>query len=184
MNKPGDGSQEFSIADEMFVKAWHATKPELDRRARRLSDGHRDRADDLLANTAIKALLFMRRSPDAMSDPEGFLFVVLRHVFLDSVRRNGRDGEVFDRGVDIEAEGVAQGLDLSALQRMELEEQLGRVITAVASLSRDQKRLFVYRFIDDLPYPAIAERLAINQPLARKRVQLLRERIRVAVDRD
>lgn len=184
MGKAGEGSREFGIADEMFVKAWHATKPELERRARRLADGHRDRADDLLANTAIKALLFMRRSPDAMNDPDGFLFVVLRHVFLDSVRRNGRDGEVFDRGVDIAAEGVAQDLELSALQRMELDEQLSRVIAAVAALNRDQKRLFAYRFIDDLPYPAIAERLSINQPLARKRVQLLRERLRVAVERD
>ena len=53
-------------------------------------DVQRDRAEELLGNAAIKALLFMRRSPHTITDPGGFLFVVLRHVFLDSVRRRGR----------------------------------------------------------------------------------------------
>lgn len=185
MDRPGNERGDFRIADEMFVGAWRATLPELRRRARRLAEGQRDNADELLANTAIKALLFMRRSPDAMTDPNGFLFVVLRHVFLDSMRRRGRDREVFDTAVDVESDAVGHtAAGLSVVQKLELEEQLGLVVAAVARLTRDQKRLFGYRFIDDLPYPVIAEKLRINQPLARKRVELLRNRLKLSVGRD
>ncbi len=175
----------LQAADAMFAEAWRASLPELEARARRFADGQRDRAEDLLANTAIKALLFMRRSPQTITDPCGFLFVVLRHVFLDSVRRRARDREVFDRHreIDSEASGFAHD-GLSAQQRLELEQQLDRIVAAVARMSRDQRRLFAYRFIDDLPYPVIAEKLHINQPLARKRVELLRNRIKSAVARD
>lgn len=181
----GRGIEALRPADQMFVHAWRAMQPELNRRARRLADGHQDRADDLLANTAIKALLFMRRSPEAMTDPGGFLFVVLRHVFLDSMRRSGRDVEMFDRAIDVESEEVVQASSgaLSALQRIELEEQLARVTAAVRAMTQDQKRLFSLRFLHDLPYPTIAEKMGINQPLLRKRVQLLRKRLRAAVGR-
>ncbi|MEH6418379.1 RNA polymerase sigma factor [Pseudomonas sp. CGJS7] len=176
---------DFKAADEMFANAWRISLPELEARARRFAEGQRDRAEELLANTAIKALLFMRRSPETVTDPCGFLFVVLRHVFLDSVRRRGRDREVFDRNreVDSEAGGFAHD-GLSALQKLELDQQLDRVVAAVARMSREQRRLFAYRFIDDLPYPVIAEKLHINQPLARKRVELLRNRLKLAMSRD
>jgi RNA polymerase sigma-70 factor (ECF subfamily) len=166
--------------DRMFVQAWNRVKPELERRARKLSNGHQDRADDLLSATAVKALLFMRRAPERMTDPEGFLFVVLRHVFLDSVRRNRRDREVFDHGVEIGSDRIAatSSSNLSQMQCIELEEQLARVVGAVRNLTRDQRGLFGLRFIQELPYPAIATRLCINQALARKRVQLLRRRLR------
>lgn len=173
------------IADDMFSAAWRANLPELEARARRFADGQRDRAEELLGNTAIKALLFMRRAPHTITDPGGFLFVVLRHVFLDSVRRRGRDREVFDRHreVDGEASGFAHE-GPSALHKLELDEQLQRVAAAVARMNRDQRRLFAYRFIEDLPYPVIAERLHINQPLARKRVELLRNRLKQAAGRE
>ncbi len=185
MDKPGQGIEALRPADQMFVHAWRAAQPELDRRARRLADGHQDRADDLLANTAIKALLFMRRAPEAMTDPEGFLFVVLRHVFLDSMRRNGRDKEVFDRAVDVDSEQAARaaGGALSAIQRLELEEQLARVTASVKTMTREQRRLFALRFLDELSYPAIAEKLGVNQPLVRKRIQLLRKRLKLMADR-
>ncbi|QWF17832.1 RNA polymerase sigma factor [Lysobacter capsici] len=185
MERPKMDRGEFKAADEMFANAWRASLPELEARARRFAEGQRDRAEELLANTAIKALLFMRRSPQTITDPCGFLFVVLRHVFLDSVRRRGRDREVFDRHRDIDNDSNGFAHDgLSALQKLELDQQLGRVVNAVARLSRDQRRLFAYRFIDDLPYPVIAEKLHINQPLARKRVELLRNRIKSAMARD
>jgi RNA polymerase sigma factor (sigma-70 family) len=179
----GDGAT-FAAADAMFVDAWRAVLPELRRRALRLAEGHRDRADDMVADTAIKALLFMRRSPQAMTDPQGFMFVVLRHVFLDAVRRRKREGEVVDRGVDAGAEvDRAAASGLSAPQHAELQDQMARVVTAVAALSHEQRRLFALRFVEDLPYPAIAGRLHVNQPLVRKRVQLLRRRLVAVAER-
>ncbi|MBX9401577.1 sigma-70 family RNA polymerase sigma factor [Lysobacter sp. BMK333-48F3] len=172
----------YAAADAMFTVAWRENLPELEARARRFAEGQRDRAEELLGNTAMKAWLFMRNSPQTITDPCGILFVVMRHVFLDSVRQRNRDREVFDRNRDIDSDAAGFAHDgLSALQQLELDEQLDRVIVAVSKMSREQRRLFAYRFIDDLPYPEIAARLHINQPLARKRVELLRNRLRSAV---
>ncbi len=170
--------------DRMFVESWKRVRPELSRRARRLADGHLDRAEDLLSATAMKAMLFMRRSPELMTDPDGFLFVVLRHVFLDNIRRQQRERGVFDDNVEADDDRMAASTAavLSQSQRIELQEQLESVVSAVRRLSRDQKQLFGMRFVQELPYPTIARRLNINQALARKRVQLLRARLRKAGD--
>lgn len=172
------GSSGFEGADAMFVDAWRAVLPELRRRALRLADGRRDQADDMLAETAVKALLFMRRSPGSITDPRGFLFVVLRHVFLDNARRSRREGEIVDRAVDAGNEvDRAAAVGPSTARHAELQHQVARVAAAVATLPREQRRLFALRFVEDLPYPAIAGRLHVNQPLVRKRVQLLRRRL-------
>lgn len=166
--------------DRMFIEAWNRTRPELLRRARRLADGHADRADDLMSATAIKALMFMRRSPDAMTDPDGFLFVVLRHVFLDSVRQRQRERAVIDDAADVQDEhaNATGSIALSQTQRLELQEQLESVVRAVRQLTREQRQLFGLRFVQELSYPVIAERLKVSETLVRKRVQLLRSRLR------
>jgi len=169
--------------DSQFEQAWRAHHAALARRARRLTGGHADRADELLAATALKALLFMRHSPRFMEQPKNFLFVVLRHVFLDSLRRRVREGQLFDDAIDIHEERVTTeaSAEPSAMQRLEHQQQIAGITVAVRAMTPAQQRLFVFRFLDDLPYPLISERLGINQPLVRKRVQLIRERLRGAV---
>ncbi|MBN6114035.1 sigma-70 family RNA polymerase sigma factor [Xanthomonas bonasiae] len=175
----GDAGR-FAMADEMFTRAWRNALPDLRRRALRLANGRLDAAEDLLSDTAVKALLFMRRSPEAMTDPQGFLFVVLRHVFLDAVRRR-RGGEPLDRQHEAHDVDTVADQGMTALQRAELSDQMERVVAAVAALTREQRRLFGYRFVEELPYPVIANLLSINQPLVRKRVELLRKRLRLAL---
>lgn len=171
--------------DAKFEQAWRAHQPMLLRRARRLSGGHADRADELLAATALKALQFTRHRPHFMEHPKGFLFVVLRHVFVDGVRRSVREGLVFDDSVDVHDGKLAvDGYTApSAMQRLEVMQQIACIEAALRMMSPAQRRLFAFRFIDDLPYPQIAERLGLNQPLLRKRVQLIRDRLRAEVCR-
>ena len=172
-------------ADQLFERTWRAAYPALRCRARHLAGGQPDRADDLLAGAAIKALQFIRRSPEKLTDPQVFLFVVLRHVFLDSVRRRARDDRLFEYSVDIEDDpGIADtGNDHATEQWNERREQLRLVASAMRRMPGEQQRLFVLRFLDELPYSAIAERMGINEPLARKRVQLLRTRLLAALER-
>lgn len=185
MREGRQGPGAFGTADEMFIEAWRTTFPDLRRRALRLAGGHRDRADDLIADTAIKALLFMRGSPDVLTDPQGLLMVVLRHVFLDGVRRGRRESATVDAAADAQAAlETRDGGGLSPLQHVELRDQMDRVVAAVAALTREQKRLFALRFVDELPYKAIADRLRISEPLTRKRVELLRRRLRTADARE
>lgn len=171
--------------DERFEHAWRANQPMLLRRARRLTGGQQDRADELLAITALKALQFTRHRPQFLDRPKGFLFVVLRHAFVDGLRRIAREGQVFDDSVDVHNAQVAtdDALVPSAMQRLEIEQQIACIETVLRAMTPAQQRLFAFRFIDDLPYPQIAERLGINQPLLRKRVQLIRDRLRAEISR-
>lgn len=172
--------------DDKFEQAWRAHLPMLHRRARRLAGGHPDRAEELLAATALKALQFTRHRPHFMEHPKGFLFVVLRHVFVDGLRRSTREEQVFDDTVDVHALTVApeQSCAPSAMQRLEVAQQIACVEAALRMMTPAQRRLFAFRFIEDLPYPQIAERLGINQPLLRKRVQLMRDRLRAEIGKD
>lgn len=171
--------------DARFEQAWRAHRALLLRRARRLTGGHADRAEELLAATALKALQFTRHRPHFMEHPKGFLFVVLRHVFVDGVRRSAREGLVFDDSVDVHDGGIAAEdyAAPSAMQRLEVTQQIACIEAALRMMSPAQRRLFAFRFIDDLPYPQIAERLGVNQPLVRKRVQMIRDRLRSEVGR-
>ena len=177
--RAGDG------IDGKFEQAWRVHQPMLMRRARRLTGGQADRAEDLLAATALKALQFTRHRPHFMGHPKGFLFVVLRHVFVDGLRRSAREGQVFDGSVDVHGENIAAESSYapSAMQKLEIEQQIACIEAVLRAMSPAQRRLFAFRFIDDLPYPQIAERLGINQPLLRKRVQLIRDRLRAEVGR-
>ncbi|MGH8033468.1 MAG: RNA polymerase sigma factor [Luteimonas sp.] len=172
-----------TAADRTFTAVWSSMLPKLRCRALRLSNGHHDRADDILADTALKALIFMRRSPESITDPRVFLFVVLRHVFLDATRRQRSENGAVDRKLDTQSKiDAATDTGPSAQHHAEMQNALALVNAAVAAMPGEQQRLFAFRFVDDLPYPVIAERLGINQPLARKRVELLRRQLRAACD--
>lgn len=173
------------VAEVSFEQAWRTHFPVLLRRARRLSGGQLDRAEELLAATALKALQFTRHRPHCLANPRAFLFLVLRHVFVDGLRRSVREGQVFDDSVDVHDGSVVAPSHVapSAMQRLELEQQMHCVESVLRAMSPSQRRLFAFRFIDDLPYPQIAERLGVNQPLLRKRVQIIRDRLRREVGR-
>ncbi|QLL13699.1 sigma-70 family RNA polymerase sigma factor [Pseudomonas chlororaphis subsp. aurantiaca] len=172
--------REVAAVDRLFEASWRAVYPELMRRANRRARGNLTLAQEWLSNTAVKALLFFRRSPERIREPQGFLFLVLDHVFLDSLRRSKREGQVFDHSVDLEHDHQAllAAPCLSVLEYVEQFERLTQLGSRVAQLPLLQRRLFEMRFVEELPYPQIAAELGIAQPLARKRVQLLREALR------
>jgi RNA polymerase sigma-70 factor (ECF subfamily) len=166
--------------DRLFEASWRAVQDELKRRAIRRARGNQDHAQEWLSATAIKALVFFRRSAERIRDPQGFLFLVLEHVFLDSLRRSKREGLLFDYSIDLEHDHQAllAAPYASVSEQVECFERLEQVSEQVAHLPLLQRRLFEMRFVDDLPYLQIAEELHIAMPLVRKRVQLLRAVLR------
>lgn len=166
--------------DRLFEASWRAVQDELRRRAIRRARGNQDLGQEWLSATAIKALVFFRRSPERIRDPQGFLFLVLDHVFLDSLRRSKREGRVFDYSIDLEHDHQAllAAPCASVTEQVECVERLEQLKVQVAHLPPLQRRLFEMRFVDELPYPQIAAQLHIAMPLVRKRVQLLRAVLR------
>jgi RNA polymerase sigma factor (sigma-70 family) len=168
----------------MFERAWRIIQFDLQRRALRLVRGDRAAAEELVADTAIKALTYMRRVPQRIRNPEGFLFVVLNHVFLDSVRHLDREERVLRYSADFDDDHWAEAIAPTPQPPdvVEMQESLSSVAMAIEHLPAASRELFALKFEQDLPYSEIAERLHINEALARKRVELLRRRLRHCMD--
>ncbi|AOK28080.1 MULTISPECIES: RNA polymerase sigma factor [Burkholderia] len=167
-----------------FAEAWDKVRPNLWQRARRLSRGDRDKADELLAITALKVFVYMRNAPQRIREPEGFMFMVLNHVFLDTVRRGARDRQIFDYSTDshsLDARTVASD-DSSIQRRFEIAQMLSMIERAVDRLPAPEQALFRMKFQQDLPYPVIAAEFGINEALARKRIETIRRKLRKLVD--
>jgi len=173
-------NRRVAVADGLFEASWRAVHPELARRARHRAKGNIEHAQEWMSATAIKALLFFRRSPERIRDPQGFLFLVLDHVSLDGLRRSQREGRLFDRSIDLEFDhqAILAAHCPTALERAEWYEQLTQIARSVAQLPPKQQHLFEMTFVEERPYPEIAAELGITLPLVRKRVQLLRAALR------
>ncbi|WP_230014235.1 RNA polymerase sigma factor [Pseudomonas chlororaphis] len=172
--------REVAAVDRLFEASWRAVYPELMRRANRRARGNLTLAQEWLSSTAVKALLFFRRSPERIREPQGFLFLVLDHVFLDSLRRSKREEQLFDYSIDLalDHQALLAAPCVSVFESTEQFERLVQLGCRLEQLPLPQRRLFEMRFVEELPYPQIAAELGIAQPLVRKRVQLLREALR------
>lgn len=101
MDRPNQPGGNETGSDRLFEESWRAAQAGLRKRAQRLARGNSHRAEEWLSSTAVKALLFLRQSPERVRDPQGFLFLVLEHVYLDSARHQIREDRLIDRGIDL-----------------------------------------------------------------------------------
>jgi RNA polymerase sigma-70 factor (ECF subfamily) len=171
---------DFSASNATFERAWRNVRPQLARRARKLVRGDAVIADELLADTALKALLYMRRMPERIRNPEGFMFVVLNHVFVDRVRQVCREERVIYHCAEFDVDHFATIASAapSPTQAMEMGEGLSLIACALDDLSAKERLLFSLKFEQELSYAGIASELNISEVLARKRVELLRKKLR------
>ncbi len=169
-----------SHACTQFETAWREVQHDLTKRARRLCRGDIHHADELLSATALKVYLYLERTPERIRDLQGFMFLVLNHVFLDSTRRQGRENRVIDHHVDMDSEWIQETSSTQATPDaiLQLRQELDAMVTAVETLTRDQQHLFTLRFSDELSYSSIAQLLGISEALVRKRVELLRRKLK------
>ena len=170
-------AKENKDRDIIFEATWKEIKHILYRKAFRLTNGNGADAEDLMATTAIKAIKFLRHSPELVHHPQGFLFLVLQHVYLDFIRRKQREDRLFERCEDISLSPhvVSSGSLFECLRHV---EQLEQISTLIDRLPPAQQQLFDMIFIKEHTYEEVTEKLGISQSLARKRVQLLRELFR------
>ncbi len=161
--------------DRLFEQTWQAAQGNLQRRARYLANGDGHLAEEWLSCTALKALRMFRRAPTRIRNPQGFLFLVLQHVFVDSVRHCSREQRLFDANAADSIEQAASPMEmLESMARRRLLEQIAKT---AAQLPPEQQQLFQHYFIAERSYADIADELGIAQTLVRKRVQLLREKL-------
>ncbi|WP_395679311.1 RNA polymerase sigma factor [Inquilinus sp.] len=162
--------------------SWISNTTILRRRAIRLTNGNIDEAEEILSSTIIKTVSHVRRYQTIIREPRAFFLFALNNEFISHCRRRRNERQIHDFHVDVYADHfdppAHDGPDPE--QQLPLQQTLKAVFAAVEGLSPSYRILFRMRFCEERSYKDIAESLNISQPLARKRVQFLRERLRDA----
>ncbi|WP_323122728.1 RNA polymerase sigma factor [Burkholderia alba] len=179
ISSQSDAPTDASLTQQLD-RTWREMQGKLRRRARLLCKGDTHRADELLSDTALKVHVYLQRSPGRVQNLAGFLFLVLNHAFLDYARRRSRENCVLEFDADWDEDHVIElaGHTPSVEHQHLLKQQLLRLEHTLSTLTPQQQALFVLKFEEDRPYLHIAATLGINEPLARKRVELLRKKLR------
>lgn len=164
--------------------SWIDDGPVLRRRALRLTRGNREEAEDLLSSTLIKAVSHVERNETQVREPRAFLLFALRNEYISRLRRQTSERQLRDFNADVYQDYSAGLADSRPDQENLLRHQdmLSQVVQVVNGLPSEFRQVFRMRFCEERSYREIAGRLDISEPLARKRVQHLREHLRDALD--
>lgn len=125
-------------------------------------------ADDCLQETFMSALRAYPRLRDA-SNLRAWLYTIAQRKAIDAARKWQR----------LRAEGL-DGIDLSVAAHDVADDGLW---LAVRGLPPKQRAAVVHRFVFDLAYREIGERMAITEEAARQNVHAGLRRLRLEIDR-
>jgi len=155
----------------------------LRRRALRLTRGDLEAAEDLLSATMIKAVSHVERNQTDIREPRAFLLFAMKNEHISRLRKETSERQVRDFGADIYQDHQAGLADRQPDQENLLrhQEALRRVLVVVNALTPEFRQIFRLRFCEECSYREIAGTLSISEPLARKRVQHLRQHLRSAL---
>ncbi|KAB2967890.1 MAG: sigma-70 family RNA polymerase sigma factor [Thermoanaerobaculia bacterium] len=142
--------------------------PDLHRFALFLS-GDAAAADDLVSETFVR--LWGARERLDLATVRGYLFTILRHLFLEE-RRRARPAETIDdrllsREADPERRAAAKG-------------ELAATLRALQELPESDRTALLLRVEGDLPYSEIAAALGMSAAAARVKVHRARARLAAA----
>ncbi|MTH95140.1 RNA polymerase sigma factor [Roseibium sp. RKSG952] len=163
--------------------SWIADALVLRRRALRLTRGNREEAEDLLSATLVKAVTHVERHQTEVREPRAFLLFAMKNEHISRIRRLCSERQVRDFKADIHE---PYGVDLSDHQpgqeeKLKHREALARVLDQVGMMTPELRQVFQMRFCEERSYKDIAASLGISEPLARKRVQHLRQSLKTAI---
>jgi len=125
-------------------------------------------ADDCLQETLISALRYYPRLRHA-DNLRGWLFTIAHRKATDAVRRNARH-----RTNDLD------GVEPSVAPAPSADDELWG---AVRSLPLKQRAAVVHRYVFDLAYREIGERMGVTEEAARQNVSAGLRRLRLEIER-
>lgn len=162
---------------------WVQCKPMLKGRALRLTNGDPDAAEELLSATILKAANHFNGRPVHLKDPKAFFMFALKNEFISQYRKKRHEFKHRDADTDVHEDRIAQSDWEAKGQERELvtRQELQRLQGALLDLPDIYQQIFSMKFVEDRSYPEISEELEISQALARKRVQFLRQKLKVMI---
>lgn len=136
--------------------------------ARRTADS--EVALDLWAETFAQVVASGRRYRGTTpADEASWLYAIARHQLAGYLRRGYAEQRKVRR-LGIERPPVDDALLAEVERRAGLDEIRTELAAALATLTAETRQAVQLRVVDELPYPQVADRLAISEVAARARV--------------
>ena len=148
--------------------------PRLRRYARALTHAT-DRADDLVQDTLVRALSKLHLWQPG-TDLRAWLFTIMHHQFVNSVRREARERATVD--IDHVSSTLTATTDPTA------RRQLIELDRALARLPGEQREVVLLVGLEGMPYESVAEILGVPIGTVRSRLSRGRERLRELMGRE
>lgn len=138
---------------------------------------NREDAEDLVQEACVRAI----RSADSIHDEgnlKGWLFVILRNIWLNQLRRRSAAPQIAELDPDVSLADVAieTGQDPDSLFARKMERQ--RIRQAIRQLPADQREIIVLREYEGLSYREIAAVLNCPIGTVMSRLQRARSKLR------
>lgn len=137
-----------------------------------------DEADELTAETFLRAVRAAASFDPARGNAKAWLFRIAQNVLRDARRRERRRGSV-----SIEAFRDLVSDAPSPEERLLHEEEVRRLLAAMDELSERDREVVSLRYASELEYPEIAGILGIREAAVRTRLWRALGRLREALAR-
>ena len=134
---------------------------------------NREQAQDLLQDTTLKALDNEEKYVDNVNF-KGWIFTIMRNIFINNYRQNIRKATVIDQTGDLYHLNISQD---SGLSTPEGSYAVKEISVALNSFS-DDYRLPFNMFVSGYKYNEIAERLNLPLGTVKSRIFFARKRLR------
>ena len=142
--------------------------PRLRRYARALTHAT-DRADDLVQDTLVRALSKLHLWQPG-TDLRAWLFTIMHHQFVNSVRREARERTTVD--IDHVSSTLTATTDPTG------RRQLIELDRALALLPNEQREVVLLVGLEGMPYESVAQVLGVPIGTVRSRLSRGRENLR------
>jgi RNA polymerase sigma-70 factor (ECF subfamily) len=149
-----------------FSALYRKYAPEVFRFALYLSGEHAE-AEDITSETFARA--WASPEPVRAATVKGYLFTIARNLFLQGLRRRGRQDELSQELPDSQPSQLAQ---------TEQKAELRAVLARLQRLPEIDRAAVLMRSVDEMPYEEIA--LALGISLSAAKVKVHRARLALA----
>jgi RNA polymerase sigma-70 factor (ECF subfamily) len=149
-----------------FARLYREQAPDVHRFALYLS-GDPSLADDLVSEAFVR--VWTARERVELATVRGYLFAIVRNLFLQHLRRERRRGPLDERIADDQPDPEVRASDQSSLRA---------VLTALGTLPEIDRAAVLMRADGALPYEEIAAALRIS--VAAAKVKVHRARLKLA----
>lgn len=165
-----------------FGSKWEESYPILISKARHLTAGGTQDPEDLVSQATLRVLNYLNLDRD-IENFVGLMLVCLLQVYLDSKRRSvnrisALSNELIEDGLHCDHSFAPPSAERSYIAK----QTLGDILDCIAVMPGSQQELFHMRFVSDLSYSEISQRLGISEACARQRVKKLRMKFQAWID--